>query len=54
MSRFKYGINYVLPVCLVSIPENIVGVFTLGYYVPSWSIQLICYLNLNRLKNKHV
>jgi hypothetical protein len=39
VGRFKYGVLVVWPSLWLSIAQSIVGLCTLGYYVPSWDIE---------------
>ncbi len=38
VGRFEYGLRVVWLSCWISIPQNIVGILTLGYYVPHWDV----------------
>lgn len=42
--RFLYGVLVVFPGCWLSILDNLVGIFTLGYYVPSLSMKWYCFV----------
>lgn len=42
-TRFIYGVRVVMPSRLIAIPCSIVGVLTLGYYVPSWDFRFMAW-----------
>lgn len=46
MNRVLYGVLVVWPTCLTGLFVNAIGVFTLGYYVPSWDVRLAYALGL--------
>lgn len=46
VSRFWYGVLVVTPGLLVGIPQNIIGLCTLGYWVPAWDIEVMYRLGL--------
>ena len=43
-SRFKYGLLVVWPSLFATIAAAVVGIFTLGYYVPNWDIEVMWWL----------
>lgn len=53
LSRFWYGLLVVWPGCFIDLLDNLVGIFTLGYYKPSWSVKwmfFVCGKLVNRQK----
>ena len=44
VGRFKYGLLVVWPGMWFCIAQSIVGIFTLGYYVPNWDIEVMWWL----------
>lgn len=48
--RFIYGITTVLPLQFIDIAKSIVGILTLGYYVPSWSFVFMAKMSRRRLQ----
>lgn len=42
LRRFTYGVLVVLPGQFLEIPAAIVGICTLGFYVPSWAMVWYC------------
>ena len=45
-NRFLYGLIVVWPAQWLNIAQSIVGICTLGYYVPSWDINWMCYIGI--------
>lgn len=41
VTRFRYGLIVVWPSLWLTIAQSIVGLFTLGYYVPAWDIEFM-------------
>lgn len=41
--RFIYGVKVVLPGCFIGLAEDVVGILTLGYYVPPWRLDWYFY-----------
>lgn len=34
---------WVLPGCIIGLAENLIGIATLGYYVPGWQLRWVTY-----------
>lgn len=52
MNRFKYGLISVWPSCWLSLYDNLIGVITLGYYVPNLSMKYMCWISIKMLNRK--
>lgn len=47
VSRFTYGLLVVWPAQWLAIASALVGIFTLGYYVPCWDVRWMFWAALN-------
>jgi hypothetical protein len=36
VEKFKHNLFYTLPACWAAVFEGLAGIFTLGYYQPTW------------------
>lgn len=45
MSRESLGTKlcWVVPGCVIAVVENLIGIVTLGYYVPSWQVRWVTF-----------